>query len=213
MSFCMAAAYEFKCSSSFPGPFALRSCFRSNRNHNKVILDFLMKWPIAFRRLLQQNCSINLSGKKAKGIELDCWVESQIVKPTKKFLSGHSTLKICTTLGGSVDLVSTIKNAYKGPKAFNDHSTTRHSVSSPLPDQLKGTWFCVRKGMFGMNSTDEEVSDRENSVEGFEMEEVPKMCINVDEKGWQKLNDGFKKKLFDLFPDIRFVILENKEET
>ena len=287
MSFCMAAAYEFKCSSSFPDPFALRSCFRSNGNHNKVILDsfitwldkkseedtsfrycsrmflhygplmelfdysthnnfgigretvymvqlpsfaqlgfrnyysevfvhvvnFLMKWPIAFRRLLQQNCSINLSWKKAKGIELDCWIESQIVKPTKKFLSGHSTVKTCTTLGGSVDLASTIKNAYKEPKAFDDHSTTRHSVSSPLRDQLKGTWFCVSKGMFDMNSKDEEVSDRENSVEGFEMEKVPKMCINVDEKGRQKLKNGFKKKLFDSFPDIRFVMLENKEET
>ena len=174
-----------------------------------------MKWPIAFSRLLQQDCSINLSGKKAKGIELDCWVESQIVKPTKKFLSGHSTVKTCTTLGGSVDLVSTIKNACKGPKAFDDPKANgqRHSVSSPLPDQLKGTWFCVSKGMFGMNSKDEEISDRENSVEGFEMEKVPKMCINVDEKGRRKLKDGFKKKLIDSFPDIRFVILENKEET
>ena len=43
-SFCMAAAYEFKCSSSFPDPFALRSCFKSNGNHNKVILDSFITW-------------------------------------------------------------------------------------------------------------------------------------------------------------------------
>ena len=49
------------------------------------VINLIAKWPIAFRKLLEQNCSVNLSGKCGKGIELDCWVESRIVKPTKKF--------------------------------------------------------------------------------------------------------------------------------
>ena len=208
MSYCIAAAYEFKKSQHFPDVLALKACYREDGNHNKVIIEsflkwieikcdedpvfkyhsrlflhygplmelfdfsthfnfglgretvfivqlptfaqlgfrnyysevfihvinLIAKWPIAFRKLLEQNCSVNLSGKCGKGIELDCWVESRIVKPTKKFLSGHTTVKTCTRLGGSVDMVNMIKEAYRGRSAFDDHTTTRHSVPSALPD-------------------------------------------------------------------------------
>ena len=55
------------------------------------VLNFLAKWPLA-TRLLQQNCSVNLSGKKRHGIELDGFVESEVVKSLKKYASGCTTV-------------------------------------------------------------------------------------------------------------------------
>ena len=278
MSYCIAAAYEFKKSQNFPDVVALKACYREDGNHNKVIIEsflkwieikcdedpvfkyhsrlflhygplmelfdfsthfnfglgretvfivqlptfaqlgfrnyysevfihvinLIAKWPIAFRKLLEQNCSVNLSGKCGKGIELDCWVESRIVKPTKKFLSGHTTVKACTRLGGSVDMVNMIKEAYRGRSAFDDHTTTRHSVPSALPDQLKGAWFCITKRIFAK----ERKGKKETEVLGISKETVPKMCINVEHKGRHKIKENFRKKLFDSFPDVRYVILD-----
>ena len=47
-----------------------------------------------------------------------------------------------------MDLINNVKEAYRGPKAFDDHTTARHFMSSPLLDQLKGTWFCIIKKIF-----------------------------------------------------------------
>ena len=52
------------------------------------VMNFLVKWPAAFRELLSNNCSINLSGRKGEGIELDAFVEAEIVQPLKIYMSG-----------------------------------------------------------------------------------------------------------------------------
>ena len=52
------------------------------------IVNFLAKWPLAFRRMLQQNCCVNIAGKENKGIELDGFVEAEIVQPLKTYISG-----------------------------------------------------------------------------------------------------------------------------
>ena len=53
------------------------------------VMNFLGKWPVAFRELLSNNCSINLSGQKGGGIELDAFVEAEIVQPLKVYMSGE----------------------------------------------------------------------------------------------------------------------------
>ena len=53
------------------------------------VTNFLGKWPLAFRNLLSNNCSINLSGRKGCGIELDAFVEAEIVQPLKVYMSGR----------------------------------------------------------------------------------------------------------------------------
>ena len=102
------------------------------------IVDFIAKWPLAFRKMLQKNSSINLSGKAGKGIEHDAWVEDCIVQPIKQAISGHTTLRTCLQIAGSLDIIQAAREWYRGKQAFHDHTTTRHSLSSPLPDQLKG---------------------------------------------------------------------------
>lgn len=55
------------------------------------VVNFLGKWPLAFRKLLQKNCAVNLSGKKGGAIELDAFVEAEIVQPLKIYVSGKSS--------------------------------------------------------------------------------------------------------------------------
>ena len=61
-------------------------------------VNFFAKWPLAFRRMLQHNCCVNIDGNKSKGIELDAFVEAEIVQPLKTYVSGinllHAYLKI-----------------------------------------------------------------------------------------------------------------------
>ena len=168
-----------------------------------IHVNFTQKWPLAFRHILQNNCSINLSGKMRKGIELDGWMEENIVKPTKKVTSRHSTVRTCTQLSGSVDLVKMIHDAYKGKESFNVHHTTRHSVASPLPDQIKGAWFCITQRLFSKAIDDRPVVFKSDSEE-----KVPLFCLDVEQKGVQKIKDNFSKKLYDSFPDVQYVLLE-----
>ena len=118
------------------------------------IVNFIAKWPLAFRKMLQKNSSINLSGKAGKGIEHDAWVEGCIVQPIKQAISGHTTLRTCLQIAGSLDIIQAARESYRGKQAFHDHTATRHSVSSPLPDQLKGALYCISNGLLSSDEGD-----------------------------------------------------------
>ena len=51
-------------------------------------VNLLGKWPLAFRKIVGQNCSVNITGKAGSGIEMDAFVEAEIVQPLKKYVSG-----------------------------------------------------------------------------------------------------------------------------
>ena len=51
-------------------------------------VNLLGKWPVAFRKIVGQNCSVNITGKAGSGIEMDAFVEAEIVQPLKKYVSG-----------------------------------------------------------------------------------------------------------------------------
>ena len=72
------------------------------------VVNVLAKWPVATRRLLQQNCSVNLSGKIGHGIELDGFVESEVVQPLKKYASDHTTVDMCERLIANTDMLKLI---------------------------------------------------------------------------------------------------------
>lgn len=52
------------------------------------VINFFGKWPLAFRKMVNLNCSVNVAGKKESGIELDAYVQAEIVQPLKTYLSG-----------------------------------------------------------------------------------------------------------------------------
>jgi hypothetical protein len=57
-------------------------------------VNFLGKWPLAFRKLVQLNCAVNLSGHTGKAIELDAYVEAEIVQPMKSYVSGKKMVSV-----------------------------------------------------------------------------------------------------------------------
>ena len=64
------------------------------------IVNILSKWPLAFCKPLLQNCSVNLGGNKGHGMELDAFVESDIVEPLKTYASGYFPKFLFLTLNG-----------------------------------------------------------------------------------------------------------------
>ena len=122
------------------------------------ILNFLYKWPLAFRKMLQQNSCVNMYGKRGCGTELDCWVESSIVKPVKQHVSGHSTVKTCRRIGSAIDFVKSVRNSYRGKNAFDKHTASRHPVAPPIADQVKGAWFCLSKNLIASDSNQQKPS-------------------------------------------------------
>lgn len=56
------------------------------------VINVIAKWPLVTRKMLQQNCSVNLSGIEGHGIELDAFVESEVVQPLKNYSTGHTTV-------------------------------------------------------------------------------------------------------------------------
>ena len=169
-------------------------------------INFLFKWPVALRRMLQINSSVNLSGKIGCGMENDAWVETFIVQPTKRNTKGQSTVKTCQRIVGNLDLVDNIRKAYTGRQAFDEHTTKRHSIPSSFPDQMKGAWYCVKNKLFDSNENSEDpkcVGSKGN---------VKKVFINVQEKGIEKMRSNFHKKIYDFFPDLKYCILHRYSE-
>ena len=54
------------------------------------VVNFIAKWPLAVRKMMQQNCSISIKGNKGANIDLDEYVETYIVQPLKNYVSGKS---------------------------------------------------------------------------------------------------------------------------
>ncbi|CAB4020812.1 BRCA1-associated RING domain 1 [Paramuricea clavata] len=175
------------------------------------VVNLLGKWPLAFRQLLANNCSINISGRKGCGIELDAFVEAEIVQPLKVYMSGHTSVKMCQRVMGSIDLFKASRGAYTSKTGFDEHTTTRHSVADPFADQLKGAWFCLRNGLLDPKREPEEIPccyplDGQGKPSG----KVSKAFLDVTEKGVIKISQNFKFKLYDSFPDLRYQLLTDK---
>ena len=169
------------------------------------VVNSLAKWPSATQMLLLNNCCVNLLGKKRHRIELDAYVESEVVKPLKNYTSQHTTVGMCEKMMANLDMLKCIRSAYMNKERFDVHYTSRHSVQSALPDQIKGAWFCIKKEFFRNKKRSETECysiDKGCSAGG----KVPKNLINVLSKGKQKIKDSFTQKLYNVFliSGIRF---------
>ena len=68
---------------------------------------------------------------------------------------GHTSVKMCQRLMGSLDILKQIRFGYTSKDAFDVHSTTRHSVADPFQDKLKGASYCLRNGWLTPKSSHE----------------------------------------------------------
>lgn len=123
------------------------------------------------------------------------------MQPLKKYVSGHSTVTMCERLMVNLDMMKAIRREYMGKDGFDVHHTSRHCVQSPLPDQIKGAWFCLQKGFF-QDHKRQEVECYPLDSKGCATGKVPKNRLDVVEKGKNKIRDNFES-----FPDLRYQIL------
>ena len=114
---------------------------------------------------------------------------------------------MCQRLMGSLDLIKAVRGAYRSKEGFDEHRTTRHSVPDSLGDQLKGAWFCLRKGLLRPKSNSVEADCYPLDSLGKPDGKVQKCLHDVHDKGINKIRDNFKGKLYDCFPDLRFKLL------
>ena len=93
-------------------------------------------------------------------------------------------------------------------EGFDVHPISRHSIQTSLPDQLKGAWFCLKRGFFENKGCQEvECYPLENN--GDASGKISKKLICVQQKGKEKIKQTtFKAKLYDSFPDFRYTILK-----
>jgi hypothetical protein len=54
------------------------------------IVNSIAKWPLAYRKLYQQNGTVNLSGNVGRQLAGDEWVEEYLVRPVKQFARAHT---------------------------------------------------------------------------------------------------------------------------
>ncbi|KAJ7388429.1 SPT3 Dosage dependent suppressor of Ty-induced promoter mutations-like protein [Desmophyllum pertusum] len=151
------------------------------------VVNFLGKWPLAFRKLLQKNCGVNLSGNKGSAIELDAFVEAEIVQPLKTYVSGHTSVKMCERIMSSIDLFKAVRKAYSSKQGFDEHTTQRHSVPDSFPDQLKGTWFCLKNGFLNGIQSDELPDMYTLEGSGKPSGKVQKCFLNVKRRALKRL--------------------------
>ena len=66
------------------------------------VTNFTSLWPLAFRRMIVQNSSVNMSGKRGHNLDMDEYVETHVVRPLKTYASGMCsatvTCNFCTVL-------------------------------------------------------------------------------------------------------------------
>ncbi len=59
------------------------------------VVNFTAVWPLAFREMIKNNSTVNVSGQDGKDIDLDEFVETYIVRPLKLYASGKLSMHTC----------------------------------------------------------------------------------------------------------------------
>ena len=83
-------------------------------------------------------------------------------------------MKMCKRLITNVQLFGQVRRAYADKEPFDVHGTSKHKEQDPMPDQLKGMWFCVKDRFFQPQKDNTSVhkynmrGQRENSIKKSE---------------------------------------------
>ena len=77
------------------------------------VVNSITKWPLAYRKLYQQNRTINLDGKKGSQLAGDEWVEEFLVRPIKQYASAQSSFQMVELMSCSTNLLEMNRTMYK----------------------------------------------------------------------------------------------------
>ena len=118
---------------------------------------------------------------------------------------------MCERIMGNLDLFRNVRMLYKSNNGFDVHGTSRHSVPSLFPDQLKGAWFCLKERFF-QNLKRKDVKCYSVNGDGKPDGKVPTNFLDIRQKGKDRIVADFtisiqfyrtfsqvKEKTFDNF--------------
>ncbi|XP_066290643.1 uncharacterized protein [Branchiostoma lanceolatum] len=166
------------------------------------VVNMTAAWPIAIRRMVQENCSVSVDGREGHNIAIDEYVETHLVKPLKQYCSGQTTLKTLKRLNVNLQLIGSARACYKSRSGFDVHNTKRHSEPSPFQDQIFVSLFCLKERFFMHDPGRRKVK----MYPGSDSEKfVPNDRCDVYSKGCEKVRSNFNRKMYDIFPSRRRV--------
>ena len=91
-------------------------------------------------------------------------------------------------------MLKAVRRAYMAKDGFNAHPMSKHAVASPLPDQFKGAWLCLKKGFF--NRTERQEVECYPLKSGCRASgKVTKNLLDVVAKSKVKIRENFEAKL------------------
>lgn len=166
-----------------------------------MVVNSIAKWPLAYRKMYQQNRTVNLSGKRGKNIAGDEWVEGHLVKPVKEYASSQTSFNVLELLSCSSGLLEINKSMYRSRDAFDVHTTKKHYTPPSLYDQLKVSQFALKEQWFADKSRKEPKAYSWSGHTCKDDEHVPKQYLNVLEIGQKKLSEEFVGFLNRKFPN------------
>lgn len=164
-------------------------------------INTIAKWPLAYRKLYQQNRTVNLDGAVGQQLAGDEWVEEYLVRPVKQFASSQLSFNMIELMSCSVNLLEMNRKMYKSREAFDIHRTKKHKTPGSTLDQLKVAQFALKEGWF-------EDYDRTGARKypwGEKPckpgDEVPAKFIEAYAKGNEKAKTEFESFLHRKFPN------------
>ena len=165
------------------------------------IVNSIAKWPLAYRKLYQQNRTVNLSGNVGRQLAGDEWVEGYLVRPVKQFARAQSSFNMIELMSCSINLLEMNREMYRSREAFNIHATQKHKTPSSVLDQMKVAQFALKEEWF--ENDDRTIVKRypwadKDCAPG---DEVPPKYINAYSKGDKKAKLEFTSFLHRKFPN------------
>jgi hypothetical protein len=165
-----------------------------------MTVNAIARWPLAYRKMYQQNRSVSISGNKGKHLAGDEWVEGYLVAPVKRYASAQTSFQMLETMSASTNLHEETKKLYKSREAFDIHSTKKHCKPSSMYHIMKIAQFAISEQWF--QNCDRKVVKLYDWPENkSKSTTVPEKYIDVLKKGDKRAKEEFPSFLLRKFPN------------
>ena len=161
-------------------------------------VNYTSNWALAIRKMVQQNCSINVSGGDTSNhVAIDEDVETFTVQPLKSYTTGKTTLKVLKVMSASFPLLQNSRSMYLSKSGLDIHNTRKHSVPTSFPDQLIVAWFCLSEKFYQHDSARKKALSY--PYVGCSGEYVRSDKYNIYSKGVEKIKLNFQRNFMIFF--------------
>lgn len=164
------------------------------------IVNFLRKWPLAYRLMYRQNRTVNVNGRAGRQLAGDEWVEEHLVRPVKAYAKAQTSFSVLEMMSCSSNILEMNKKLYTSKEAFDIHGTRKHRTPPSLYDQLKVAQFAIQEEWFEEKGR-EKVKKYPWADKKLKGESVSDKYIDPIKKGDEKAKKEFDSFLHRKYPN------------